>query len=75
MDKHRKLLLQILQGRSDANIPFDDLCRLLVYLGFEERIRGGHHIFRRPGIEDKVNLQREATRLKSIKYARSGIFY
>jgi predicted RNase H-like HicB family nuclease len=29
MSKYDKLLLQILRGSSDANIPFDDLCQLL----------------------------------------------
>lgn len=38
-------MLQVLRGTSDANIPFDDLRRLLTGLGFEERIRGSHRIF------------------------------
>jgi hypothetical protein len=37
-----KLLEVILQGTSDANIPFSGLCSLLKKLGFEERIRGDH---------------------------------
>jgi hypothetical protein len=53
MGKYDKLLLQILKGTSDANIRFDDLCKLLQYLGFEERIRGSHHIFRKQGVEEK----------------------
>ena len=64
MGKHDKLLLQILQGRSDANISFDDLRRLLLYLGFEERIRSSHHMFRKSGIEEKINLQREGSKAK-----------
>lgn len=56
MSKHGKLLLQVLQGRSDANIPFDDLRQLLTRLGFEERIRGSHHMFRKGGVEEKINL-------------------
>ena len=64
MGKQDKLLLQILQGRSDANISFDDLRRLLLYLGFEERIRSSHHMFRKSGIEEKINLQREGSKAK-----------
>ncbi len=45
--KYEKLLLQILRGTSDANIAFDELCQLLIRLGFEERIRGSHHTFRK----------------------------
>ena len=64
MSKHDKLLLQILQGRSDANIPFDDLRRLLLHLGFEERIRSSHYMFRKSGVEEKINLQREGGKAK-----------
>ncbi len=64
MAKYDKLLLKILRGTSDANIPFDDLCRLLCRMGFEERIRGSHHIFRKHGIEEKINLQREGSKAK-----------
>jgi predicted RNA binding protein YcfA (HicA-like mRNA interferase family) len=46
-----------LRGTSDANIRFDDLCRLLRRLGFDERIRGSHHIFRKQGVEERINLQ------------------
>jgi len=43
MGKHEKLLIQVLSGTSDTNIPFDGLCGLLKHLGFDERIRGSHH--------------------------------
>jgi len=46
-----KLLAKILVGNSDANIPFAQLCQLLRRLGFEERIRGSHHIFAKDGVE------------------------
>jgi hypothetical protein len=59
MTTYDRLLRQILRGTADANIAFDELRRLLRRLGFEERIRGSHHIFRKPGIEEKVNLQRD----------------
>lgn len=64
MSKHEKLLLKILSGTSDANIHFDDLCNLLKNLGFEERIRGSHHIFRRAGIAEKINLQKDMDKAK-----------
>jgi hypothetical protein len=59
MSKWDKLLEAILLGRSDANIPFEDLCGLLERLGFERRTRGSHNIFRRKGIIEKPNLQRD----------------
>ncbi|MGI9105620.1 MAG: type II toxin-antitoxin system HicA family toxin [Pyrinomonadaceae bacterium] len=64
MGKFEKLLLQILRGTSDANISFDDLCQLLRRVGFAERTRGSHHSFRKQGIEEKINLQREGSKAK-----------
>ena len=64
MGKYDKLLLQILRGTSDANISFDDLCQLLSRLGFEERTRGSHHLFRKQDVEEKINLQREGSKAK-----------
>lgn len=64
MGKHQKLINKILSGRSDANIGFDDLCGLLSGLGFEDRIRGSHRIFRKSGVEEKINLQRDGNKAK-----------
>ena len=52
-----KMLEKILRGTSDANIPFEGLRRVLIGFGFNERIRGSHHIFSRQGIEEILNLQ------------------
>ena len=59
MTKYGKLLAKVLSGRSDSNLDFDDLRRLLEHLGFAERVRGSHHVFVRAGINDMINLQRE----------------
>ena len=64
MKKFDRLLLKILTGSSDANIRFSDLCNLLHRLGFDERIRGSHHIFRKSGIEEKINLQKDNDKAK-----------
>ena len=57
MSRHEKLLLAILRGRSDANTRFSELRALLEYLGFEERVRGSHHLFNKEGIVEIINLQ------------------
>jgi len=57
-------LTQILTGRSDANILFKDLKNLLLHVGFEERIKGSHHIFRRAGVDEKINIQKEGNKAK-----------
>ena len=43
--------------RSDANVPFETLCNLLKRLGFDERIKGDHHIFTKDDVEEILNLQ------------------
>ena len=75
MNKYTKILLKILQGNADANIPFDEVCALLKHLGFEQRIRGSHHIFRKEGLEEKPNLQREGRNAKpyQVRQVRSII--
>ncbi len=60
MKKAKKLLFQVLRGTSDKNISFLDLCHLLHCLRFEERTKGSHHNFRRTGINDKINLQKDS---------------
>ena len=59
MNRHERLLRTILGGRSDANVRFEDLRALMRYLVFDERIRGSHHVYRKQGIPEKVNLQRD----------------
>jgi hypothetical protein len=67
MTVYEKLLFQILRGTSDTNILFDDLCNFLRRLGFEERISGSHHIFRKEGVLDKINLQRDGSKAKGYQ--------
>jgi hypothetical protein len=65
--KYKKLLFQVLRGASDANISFDDLRKLLLRLGFAERTRGSHHNFRKEGVEEKINLQRDDGKAKAYQ--------
>lgn len=75
MGKYEKLLLKILSGTSDANIHFDDISNLLINLGFTVRIRGSHHNFRKEGIAEKINLQRDGDKAKpyQVKQVRNII--
>ena len=59
MSKYDKLISKILKGRSDANIGFEELRNLLIKMGFDERVRGSHHVFVKSGVEELINLQRE----------------
>lgn len=75
MSKENKLLLKILSGQSDGNINFDQLCHLLLKLGFDQRIRGSHHIFTKHGIEEILNLQPNQGKAKiyQVKQIRQTI--
>ena len=64
MGKYDKLVLRLLSGFADANVDFEELRDLLKRLGFEERVRGSHHLFRKPGVEAKINLQRDGAKAK-----------
>lgn len=57
MTRFEKLLTRILRGTSDRNISFDDLRLVLFQLGFEERVRGDHHIFTKDSVAEILNLQ------------------
>ena len=52
-----KTLNIVLKGLADKNIRFDDLVNLLHDLGFDERIKGDHHIFSKDGVFEILNLQ------------------
>ncbi len=54
---------------------FDDLCHLLEKSGFEKRVRGSHHLFRKDGVGAKINLQRDGAHAKpyQVKQVRAMI--
>ena len=64
MSINDRVLSRVLSGASDSNIQFNRLRQLLLRLGFEERVRGSHHIFRKDGVEERINLQRDGSKAK-----------
>lgn len=75
MGKQDKLLLKILRGTSNNNISFSGLCYLLKIFGFDERIRGDHHIFTADKVEEILNLQPIGSKAKpyQVKQVRNII--
>ncbi len=57
LSRRRRPLERVLSGSADRNIRFDELRAVLLALGFEERVRGSHHIFTRDDIAEILNLQ------------------
>ena len=64
MTQNEDLRQRISSARSDANIRFDDLRLFLLRLGGVERVRGSHHIFRKEGVRELINLQRDGSHAK-----------
>ena len=59
-----KFLAKVLRGTSDANISFADLCQMLKSFGFDERIKGDHHIFTMCDVREILNLQPKGSKAK-----------
>ena len=75
MARIEKVLDQILRGNADSNIAFAQMRRVLQTLGFQERVRGSHHIFTRGGVEEILNLQPKGSKCKpyQVKQVRHVI--
>jgi len=75
LGKFQKLQTAILSGQQDVCIRFSDVCMLLAEFGFTERIKGDHHIFTMPGIEEIVNIQPVGSKAKpyQVKQIRNLI--
>jgi predicted RNA binding protein YcfA (HicA-like mRNA interferase family) len=73
--KIEKTLDRILRGGADANISFQELQKLLLQLGFSERIRGSHHIYAKANIAEILNLQPVGNKAKpyQVKQVRNII--
>ena len=57
MKMDKGILDKVLTGLSDKNIRFSDLRKLILRLGFDERIKGDHHIFTKDGVAEIMNIQ------------------
>jgi predicted RNA binding protein YcfA (HicA-like mRNA interferase family) len=67
MSKIQKVILSVLLGKSDRNIDFVDLQRILEHVGFQCRIKGSHHIYYKEGIVEIINIQPEGTKAKAYQ--------
>jgi predicted RNA binding protein YcfA (HicA-like mRNA interferase family) len=57
MSREEKLLERLRDFQRDNGWDFDELCHLLQRLGFEMRIAGSHHFFRKTDVSEVINLQ------------------
>ena len=75
MGKHDTLARQILDGSADANISFDDLCKLLRRLEFDERTSGSHHTSGKQAYQKRSICNVMGIRLNRIKYAKQERYW
>ena len=67
MSKHEKLLERLSDPQRDAAWDFAEICQLLQRLGFEMRIAGSHHFFRKAGVAEAINLQPQGGKAKGYQ--------
>ncbi len=70
-----KMMISVLCGSQDSNIKFSDLQKLLDFLGFDERIKGDHHIYTKDDIAEIINIQPNGSKAKpyQVKQLRNII--
>ena len=75
MGTFEKLLYNILCGTKDSNISFNDLRKVLETFGFECRIKGGHYIYTKEGVDEIINIQPQGNKAKpyQVKQVRNLI--
>lgn len=75
MSQINKIFMKVLFGRSDNNIKFSELVNLMLSFGFDMRVSGSHHIFRKSGINMRINLQKDGDMAKpyQVKQVRKLI--
>lgn len=68
MSRIKKSLARLLEGRSDANFDFSDLCLIVERGGFTMRSgKGSHRIYFKEGVEEIINLQPRGSQAKAYQ--------
>lgn len=57
----------IMSGNSDHNVRFTDVRTLLVSMGFKERIKGDHFIYKNPSFPERINIQPNGNKAKAYQ--------
>ena len=61
---NEKVYNDVMSGKSDNNIRFNDLRNLLLSCEFYERIKGDHFIYKRVDIPERINIQPNGNKAK-----------
>ena len=66
MGNWKKILEKVMSGQADSNIRYEDLCHLLLRLGYRSRQSGSHNILRKENC-DLINLQNSGGKAKAYQ--------
>ena len=75
MSVYNKILSSVLSGKQDSNINFKDLQNLIKSLGFKERIKGDHFIYKHDKYIERIVIQPNGNKAKpyQVKQVRQII--
>ena len=75
MSKADKLLVRLLRGTSDVSFTFEELRRVLLRLGFEQRApKGSHYTFAHPDVPSILTIpKRKPLKPVYVRNARALI--
>ena len=75
MGTYDKLLQSVLSGKQDTNIKFKDLQLLIKSLGFKERVKGDHFIYKHDDYMERIVIQPDGNKAKpyQVKQVRQII--
>ena len=65
--KSTKIARRIMSGKSDANIKFAELQKILIEMGFKQHIKGDHHIYTATTIPEIINIQPLGNKAKAYQ--------
>lgn len=65
----------VMSGKSDNNIRFNDLRKLLDSLGFGYRVKGDHFIYYRDDIPEIINIQPRGSKAKGYEVKQIRLLF
>ena len=65
----------VMSGKSDNNIRFNDLRKLLDSLNFEYRVKGDHFIYYRNDIPEIINIQPRGNKAKGYEIKQIRLLF
>lgn len=72
---NKKVYNNVMSGKSDSNIKFSDLRNLVLSLGFHERIRGEHYIYKRNDMMERIIIQPKGNKAKPYQVKQIRLLF